>query len=72
MKRFYLWMLATILSCGLLATSCSVEDKAVDPSELSNSIDKFWDLPGNEGDPEGVYALQSIENVRKLKPVIDA
>ena len=72
MKRFNLWMLATILSCGLLATSCSVEDKAVDPSELSNSIDKFWDLPGNEGDPEVVAALQSIENVRNLKPFINA
>ena len=67
MKRLNLWMLVAILSCGLLATSCSVDDNSVEP-EYSESIDEFWDIPGNEGDPEVVAALQSIENVKDLKP----
>ena len=63
MKRFNLWMLVAILSCGLLTTSCSEIDNPAPVRELSNSIDEFWDMPGNAGDPEVVAALQSIENV---------
>ena len=70
MKRFNLWMLVAILSCGLLTTSCSESDNPVDPT-LSNSIDVFWDLPGNAGDPEVVAALKSIENVEDLKPFMN-
>ena len=58
MKRFNLWMLVAILSGGLLATSCSESDNPVPDSNLSKSIDEFWDLPGNAGDPEVVAALK--------------
>ena len=71
MKRFNLWMLVAILSCGLLTTSCSKIDNPVPVRELSNSIDEFWDMPGNAGDPEVVAALQSIENVVDLKPFMN-
>ena len=54
MKRLNLWMLVAILSCGLLTTSCSEIDNPVPVRELSNSIDEFWDMPGNAGDPEVV------------------
>ena len=71
MKRFNLWMLVAILSCGLLTTSCSEIDNPAPVRELSNSIDEFWDMPGNAGDPEVVAALQSIENVVDLKPFMN-
>ena len=71
MKRFNLWMLVAILSCGLLTTSCSKIDNPAPVRELSNSIDEFWDMPGNAGDPEVVAALQSIENVVDLKPFMN-
>ncbi len=71
MKRFNLWILVAILSCGLLTTSCSESDNPVPVRELSNSIDEFWDMPGNAGDPEVVAALQSIENVKDLKPFMN-
>lgn len=71
MKRFNLWMLSAILSCGLLTTSCSEIDNPAPKRELSNSIDKFWDLPGNAGDPEVVKALKSIKNVEDLKPFMN-
>ena len=70
MKKFNLWMLVAILSCGLLTTSCTTEDNPVDPT-LSESIDEFWDMPGNAGDPEVVAALKSIKNVEDLKPFIN-
>ena len=70
MKRLNLWMLVAILSCGLLTISCSESDNPVDQT-LSNSIDEFWDLPGNAGDPEVVAALKSIENVVDLKPFMN-
>ena len=69
MKRFNLWMLVAILSCGLLTTSCSEIDNPVDP--YSKNIDVFWDMPGNAGDPEVVAALKSIENVVDLKPFMN-
>lgn len=75
MKRFNLWMQVAILSCGLMTTSCSVSDNPVPEPEpdsnLSNSIDEFWDLPGNEGDSAVVAALESIENVEDLKPFMN-
>ena len=71
MKRFNLWMLVAILSCGLLTISCSEIDNPAPVRELSNSIDEFWDMPGNAGDPEVVAALQSIENVVDLKPFMN-
>ena len=69
MKRFNLWMLVAILSCGLLTTSCSEIDNPVDP--FSKNIDMFWDIPGNAGDPEVVAALKSIKNVEDLKPFMN-
>ena len=69
MKRFNLWMLVAILSCGLLTTSCSENDNPVDP--YSKNIDMFWDMPGNAGDPEVVAALKSIKNVVDLKPFMN-
>ena len=68
MKRFNLWMMVAMLSCGLMTTSCSVSDNPASEPEFSNSIDEFWDMPGNAGDPAVVAALQSIENVEDLKP----
>ena len=69
MKRFNLWMMVAILSCGLLTTSCSEIDNPVDP--YSKNIDVFWDMPGNAGDPEVVAALKSIKNVVDLKPFMN-
>ena len=73
MKNFKLWLLVVILSCGLLTTSCTSEDNPVTPVDptLSKSIDKFWDVPGNAGDPEVVKALKSIKNVEDLKPFMN-
>ena len=73
MKRFNLWLLVVILSCGLLTTSCTSEDNPVTPVDptLSKSIDKFWDVSGNAGDPEVVKALKSIKNVEDLKPFMN-
>jgi hypothetical protein len=73
MKRFNFWMLVAILSCGLLTTSCTSEDNPVTPVDptLSESIDEFWDMPGNAGDPEVVAALKSIKNVEDLKPFLN-
>ena len=70
MKKSYFWMLGAILSCGLLTTSCFTEDNPVEP-QLTDCIDDFWDMPGNEGDSTVVAALQSIENVEDLKPFIN-
>ena len=71
MKRLNLWMLAAILSCSFFTISCSEIDKPVPDPGLSKSIDEFWDLPGNAGDPEVVAALQSIKNVEDLKPFMN-
>ena len=73
LKKLATWMLAAILSCGLLTTSCTSEDNPVTPVDptLSKSIDKFWDVPGNAGDPEVVKALKSIKNVEDLKPFMN-
>jgi len=75
MKKNLLWMLAAILVCGLSTTSCtSIEDNPVapvNPAELSDIIDEFWDMPGNEGDSAVVAALQSMENVEDLKPFLN-
>lgn len=75
MKKNLLWMLAAILTCGLATTSCtSIEDNPVapvNPAELSDIIDEFWDMPGNEGDSAVVAALQSMENVEDLKPFLN-
>lgn len=70
MKKSNLWMLAAILSCGLLITACSVIENPVE-REMSDNIDYFWDMPGNEGDSTVVAALLSIENVEDLKPFIN-
>ena len=43
MKRFNLWILVAILSCGLLTTSCSESDNPVPVRELSNSIDALYE-----------------------------
>ena len=73
LKKLATWMLVVILSCGLLTTSCTSEDNPVTPVDptLSKSIDKFWDVPGNAGDPEVVKALKSIKNVEDLKPFMN-
>ena len=71
MKRLNLWMLAAILSCVFFTISCSEIDNPVPDPGLSKSIDEFWDLPGNAGDPEVVAALQSIKNVEDLKPFMN-
>ena len=72
MKKRHLWMLGAILTCGLLTTSCASEDNPVTPPiTTADIIDDFWDIPGNEGDPEVVKALKSIENVEDLKPFMN-
>ncbi|MBQ1631174.1 MAG: hypothetical protein II099_07015, partial [Firmicutes bacterium] len=38
---------------------------------MADIVDDFWDMPGNEGDPEVVKALKSIENVEDLKPFMN-
>ena len=71
MKKNLLWMLATILTCGLTMTSCVAnDDNAVVPEEpqYPANFDVFATLPGNAGDPAVVAALKTIENVEDLKP----
>ena len=47
--------MAAILTCGFTMTLCtSIEENPVapvNPAELSDIIDEFWDMPGNEGAP---------------------
>ena len=64
--------LLTICSATLF-TACTNDsfDNPVNPTNLSNEIDYFEDVPGNEGDPAVVAALQSIENVEDLKPFMN-
>lgn len=72
MKKRHLWMLGAILTCGLLTTSCASEDNPVTPPiTMADIVDDFWDIPGNEGDPEVVKALKSIKNVEDLKPFMN-
>ena len=59
--------LLTICSATLF-TACTNDsfDNPIYPTNLSDEIDYFEDVPGNEGDPAVVAALQSIENVEDL------
>ena len=69
---FLLVALMTICSAALF-TACTNDsiDNPVYPTNLSDDIDEFEDVPGNEGDPAVVAALQSIENVEDLKPFMN-
>ena len=64
--------LLTICSATLF-TACTNDsfDNPIYPTNLSDEIDYFEDVPGNEGDPAVVAALQSIENVEDLKPFMN-
>ena len=67
-----MFVVALMTICGAaLFTACSsdiVDNPVNPPTDLSDQIDEFKDVPGNAGDPAVVAALQSIENVEDLKP----
>ena len=80
-KNFILFSLRAAVLLTALLTICSATlftactndsfDNPVYPANLSDEIDYFEDVPGNEGDPAVVAALQSIENVEDLKPFMN-
>ena len=71
-KLLLMFVVALMTICGAaLFTACSsdiVDNPVNPPTDLSDQIDEFKDVPGNAGDPAVVAALQSIENVEDLKP----
>ena len=73
MKKLNLWMMAAVLVCGLLATSCAKYDDPVTPpqEERKGDFNDFDLVPANAGDPAVVKALQSVANITDLKPFMN-
>jgi len=67
MKKINFGMLAAILTCGLLTTSCFQDDNPVEPL-ANDEVDVFWDFFPVSGDSAVIAALESIENVVDVKP----
>lgn len=72
MRKFYLFVIAALVGSMTFTACSSIEDNAVVPSDnLSDDIDMFENVKANEGDPDVVAALKSIESVAEVKPFIN-
>ena len=71
MKKKNLWMLAAILTCGLMLASCAKEDAAAVapvPSEMQQNTNEFeTDVPAISGDAKVIAALKQIPGVTDIK-----